>query len=74
MSQADKDALIGAARTFQTQEYGKIDLEELKKTEQFIRAFEDLSSVGGMTLDAIYSDLLALSKQTGILPTDLKNY
>ena len=25
-----------------------------------------------MTLDAIYSDLLALSKQTGILPTDLK--
>ena len=67
-----KSELIGLQRKGEAQEYGKIDLEELKKTDEFIRAFEDLSRVGGDALDKIYADLLRLSKQAGLSATDLK--
>ena len=37
--------------------YGKIDLEELKKTERYVKAFEDLDRVGDATLRMLREDL-----------------
>jgi hypothetical protein len=69
---ASKPAMTEAATRKGAAGVARIGLEDLQKTDEYISAFEDLSRVGGATLDSLYSDLKKVQQAEGMSKEDLK--
>lgn len=72
LSPEQKTTYEQAATTKGTGEIAKIGLDDLQKTDRYIKAFEDLGRVGGATLDSLYADLDKIRRELGQTPETLK--
>lgn len=70
--ESEQEALIEAEKKKGEQAKAKIDFEELRASEDFVRAFGDLGRVGETTLRKVRSELENMSHNTSLTATDLK--